>query len=237
MSHAKIDRMDSQARVAEIFLDGGEPAARIACEANLIPAPGRYLLAHAVGSDSALAAALFCSRALADGFLAAPPIPAALLPNQGLRWTPGTRLWLRGPLGRGFTLPAAARRIALVALDSTPARLLGLIGPAMKQQAAIVLLCEVPPADLPLAVEVQPLSGLGDAQAWADYLAIDLARESLPELKRIRGAATVHGAQALVRTPVPCGGLAECAICTVEARQGRRLACKDGPVFEISELA
>jgi hypothetical protein len=232
--------MDSEARVAELFLDGGEPAAHISCEANLIPTPGRYLLARAAGTDPALAVPLFCTQPLADGFLAAPPLPRALPPEEGLSWAPGTRLLLRGPLGHGFTLPATSRRVALAALDSSAARLLALLGPALHQEASIVLICKDPPSGLPLAVEVQPLAGLHEALAWADYMALDAARESLGGLKQILardGALKMpYKTQILVRAPLPCGGLADCAICAVEGRGGWRLACKDGPVFELGDL-
>jgi hypothetical protein len=43
-------------------------------------------------------------------------------------------------------------------------------------------------------------------------------------------------AQALVITPMPCGGIAECGVCAVTARRGWKLACKDGPVFDLTEL-
>ena len=44
-------------------------------------------------------------------------------------------------------------------------------------------------------------------------------------------------AQALVRTPMPCGALADCGVCTVRTSRGPKLACKDGPVFDLSLLA
>jgi len=44
------------------------------------------------------------------------------------------------------------------------------------------------------------------------------------------------GAQVLVRTPVPCGGIAECGVCAVTLKSEWKLACKDGPVFDWGEL-
>jgi Leu/Phe-tRNA-protein transferase len=42
--------------------------------------------------------------------------------------------------------------------------------------------------------------------------------------------------QALIHTAMPCAGIAECGACAVRTRKSWRLACKDGPVFDISEL-
>jgi len=231
--------MQAEAKITELTLLDGKPAARILCPPRLIPAPGQYLLAHADGSDSppalrssVLAASIFAVRIFAGGFLAAPPVPPS--------WTPGTRLLLRGPLGHGFALPASARRVALIAFDNSSARLMPLIELALKQEAALVLVCETPPDDLPLQVEVQPLRALSDVCNWADYAALDAARESLPGLREKFGMGNPLGAryeaQILVRTPMPCGALAQCGVCAVEVRHGHLLACDDGPVFDLKDL-
>ena len=112
---------------------------------------------------------------------------------------------------------------------------------AFAQEAAVTLVCENPVDDLPLQVEVQPLGALPDACSWADYLAIDAARESIPALKQILGnidPIKIPGeAQILVRTPMPCGALAECGVCSVELRNGIQFACEEGPVFDLKSLA
>jgi hypothetical protein len=212
--------MQDDGMIQELVLLDGKPSARIDCDPSLIPAPGQYLLAYADGSDSPLAAPIFLAKSFADtqktsasGFLAAPPMP--------ISWTLGTRLHLRGPLGHGFILPNHARRVAFVALDTqpasagdSPARLLTLLGSALKQEASIVLVCKTPPDDLPLQVEVQPLNAVLDVCNWADYIAIDAKRESLPELKKMLGKIdplrVKNEAEILIRTPMPCGALAEC---------------------------
>ena len=239
--------MQTEGKVAELILVDGLPAARILCPPRLVPAPGQYLLAHADGSDSPLADSVFIAKSFAGGFIAAPPAAAS--------WIPGTRLHLRGPLGHGFTLPASARRIALVSFDAqrtsagdSPRRLLALLDTAFKQDASVTLVCENPPDDLPLQVEVQPMRTLADVCNWADYIACDTARESLSELReRLRNGSRSQVravAQVLVRTPMPCGGLAECGVCAIEAhaalslskRGGYQLVCKDGPVFDLDQL-
>jgi dihydroorotate dehydrogenase electron transfer subunit len=231
--------MQAEGKVVELILLDGFPAAYILCPPRLIPPPGAYLLAHIPGSDSAVAVAVFAARSFAnpqrtesDGFLIAPPAPSS--------WTPGARLYLRGPLGHGFTIPSFARRIALVAFDSSPRRLLALLDIAFKQEAAVTLVCETQLDDLPLQVEVQPLSALAEVCGWADYLAFDAARESIPLLRQnleIVGPLKIRGeAQVLIRTPMPCGGLAECGVCTIEVHRGYQLACADGPVFDLKSV-
>ena len=232
--------MQAEGKVVELVLVDGFPAARISCPPRLIPPPGTYLLAHKPGSDLPLATAVFAAGVFtkphsvnADSFLIAPPAPES--------WTPGTHLYLRGPLGHGFALPASARRIALVADDSSPRRLLAMLDAAFAQEAAVTLVCENPVDDLPLQVEVQPIRALPDVCSWADYLAVDAARESIPALKQMLGnfhSIKIPGvAQILVRTPMPCGALAECGVCSVELRGGIQFACEDGPVFDLKSLA
>lgn len=202
------------------------------CPPEWIPAPGQYLLAHAPGSDSPLAVPVFFSASAPNGFRSAPLLNSP--------WTPGTRLNFRGPLGHGFSLPAFARRTALIAFDESPGRLCGLISNSLEQQAEVVLVCNSPADDLPEAVEVQPLSALADVLSWAQYAAFDIARENLPGLmEKLRGpnqASTLKDAEILVRTPVPCGGFAECGVCSVVTTSGWKMACKEGPVFDLREI-
>ncbi|RPJ25477.1 MAG: hypothetical protein EHM33_14405, partial [Chloroflexi bacterium] len=142
--------------------------------------------------------------------------------------------------GRGFVLPVLARKVGLVAFDDSPARLRGLVLPALKQGAAVVLVCNSAPEALPDDVEVQPISALQEIVEWADYLAFDVGRENLNQLRELLGklnqVAAGKAAQALVRTPVPCGGVADCGVCAVNLTSNWRLACKDGPVFNWNEV-
>ncbi|MDX1379441.1 MAG: 2Fe-2S iron-sulfur cluster-binding protein, partial [Anaerolineales bacterium] len=83
-------------------------------------------------------------------------------------------------------------------------------------------------------------SAMGDVVAWADFVAFDVARENLPRLKeKLRKQNQLSAeieAQALIRTPMPCGGIAECGVCAVRMKSRWKLACKDGPVFDWKEL-
>ncbi len=223
--------MQAEGIIGELTLRDGVSAALIRCSDGLIPAPGQYVLAHAAGSEAPLATILFAAARFPGGFLAAPPIPST--------WGVGAQLHLRGPLGHGFRLPASARRIALVAFRCSARTLLGLLEPAFRQDASVTLVGEDAPEDLPLQVEVQPAHALLDVCKWADFVAFDVSRERLPELKEIMQAGRLafkSEAQALVRTPMPCGALAACGVCTIEAGRVALLACEDGPVFDFDQL-
>ncbi len=212
----------------------GMVGARLSIPPNLRPDVGQYLLASLPEDEAEpLPVALFPSGWSGEDLLVAPPLPAG--------WSAGMEVWLRGPLGQGFSLPATARRVALAGLDSCVYRLLPLVSQALAQAADVALYCDSPaPLDLPLAVEVLPLSQVPGALIWADYLALDLPFGRLPQLNGLLGLE--HGqrcpcvAEALIYTPMPCGGLADCWVCAVRTSSGWRLACKDGPVFGLNIL-
>jgi hypothetical protein len=218
-------------QVLELILEDGYRHVRVSCPSNLIPSSGQYLLSGD-GSDSPLPGPLFHTDSAPQGFIAAAPIPDS--------WTPGMELHLRGPLGQGFTLSFSARKVGLIAFDLTPARLRGLIRPALKQDAAVVLVGDSVVDHLPDEVEVQPVSALNEIVDWADYLAFDVARENLSQIKERLGkmhqVAAGKDTQVLIHTPVPCGGVAECGVCAVTLKSGWKLACKDGPVFRWRDI-
>jgi NAD(P)H-flavin reductase len=215
--------------ITEIYLDG---SARLDCPSNLIPSPGQYLHVHASISDLSLPVPVYFYDSAPQGFRIAPPYPSS--------WTIGSKLALRGPLGRGFSIPAASRKVALVAFDETPARLHGLIPLALGKQMETVLVCNSPAGELPEDVEVQPLQALEEICKWADFIVIDAAREHLDQLKIALSKqwqlSAVREAQILIRAPMPCGGLAECGVCAVGIHYDWQMACKDGPVFILKDV-
>jgi dihydroorotate dehydrogenase electron transfer subunit len=214
--------------IDEIYLDGRR-AARFSCPSNLIPAPGQYLLAYAAGSDSPLAHPVYLAENCPGGFYAAPPLPS--------NWLPGVELTLRGPFGHGFNLPVSSRCVALAAVGNTCSRLLSLLEPALAQKAAVVLLTDNPPNGLPSVVEISPLTALAEIAKWSDYLAIDIPRSILLEEPKTFQLLSYGGyAQIFIETPVPCGGIGECGVCTIPSRKGYKLACKDGPVFDLKTI-
>jgi len=221
-----------EGRIVERFLDERRGVARVECLPTVIPQPGQYLPAHDPNSDEALTVPLFSAGNTRDGFLVATPLPRS--------WLPGVTLSLRGPLGHGFSLPASARRVALAVWGISPSYLLGLLQPARAQGAAICLICDDPPEDLPTDVEIRPPAALGEICQWADFLAVAGSREAIrgwrERCKDEKQLRLPREAQALVITGMPCGGLAKCGVCSVETKRGVELACEDGPVFQFSDL-
>jgi hypothetical protein len=223
--------MQAEGIISELTLLDGVSAVCVRCPEGLVPAPGRYLLAHAAGSDAPLATSLFGAGTISGGFLTADSVPST--------WGVGTRLHLRGPLGHGYALPSTARRVALIAFRCSARTVLSLLEPAFRQEASVTLVADHIPDDLPLQVEAQPPHALFDVCKWADYVAFDVSRDRLPEMKaqlQPMRLSLKSPAQALVRVPMPCGALAECGICTVPVGDSLRLACEDGPVFELNQL-
>jgi hypothetical protein len=224
--------------LVEIWMENGGIAGRLNLPAGLAPAAGQYLAAYAPeDSLPALAQPLFLMGAVPGGMLAAPPFPST--------WQPGLELELRGPLGRGFRLPLSAQHVGLVALGASPARLLPLADLALAQGRAVTLFCDLSGAgiswrSLPAALEISPLALLREALAWADYLALDIPIQRLPERNALVGLRAGErlscAAEVLVDVAMPCTGLASCGACAVRTRRGWLLACEDGPVFDWDRL-
>ncbi|HZD57175.1 MAG TPA: hypothetical protein VE136_10655 [Anaerolineales bacterium] len=218
-------------QVTKVQLEaGGSVGAWIACPTGAIPQPGQYVLA--ADHEAVLATPVFASDSTSDGFLAAPPVPKS--------WGPGSSLQMRGPLGHGFSLPEAGKRLALVAVGNSVSRLMQIAVWLLRKDAEIALFTDAPPGPLPNAIEVNPLQMLPDALTWPDFLVLDLPLETMPDLRQIfgltQGGRLPCPAQALIFSPMPCGNLADCGACALRGRRSWKLACKDGPVFNLNEL-
>ncbi len=227
-------------RLVEILLEPYQnAAARIACRVEALPKPGQYLQAHnpsdpleVVPITLFAAGKITMSRDDQVIFPIAGPLPAT--------WQPGTPLNLRGPLGRGFTPPLRAKRLVLAALGSNPARLLSLLPEAMRRGAEVAVFCDGAVGELPTSVEVRKLDALPASLAWADYLVVDVALDQVEDLAAHldlkENLPRSLAAQVLVAAPMPCGGLAKCGVCSLSTRNGSKLACQDGPVFDFNDL-
>ena len=226
-------------RVLEIRLEIYKfPSYLVECPAEALARPGQYIQAHATqNSDAALATTLFpVSLPETKGGFSS----LEMLSSEPVDWLPGTTLQLRGPLGKGFSLPQDANRVSLIALDNHPARLLPLLAQALAQNAAVALFCDTPPAGLPSAIEVNPLSAYQDAMQWADTTTFDIP---IQKLKTLRQQLNIpfdlplpSDAQALIHSPMPCSALAECGICSIKVQRAEVLTCKDGPVLKLKHL-
>jgi Iron-sulfur cluster binding domain of dihydroorotate dehydrogenase B len=221
--------------VRQVQLDHwGQAEVWIACPPAAIPAPGQYLIGRAIDDvDAVLGTPLFTAGLDSDGFLAAPPLPST--------WVPGTRLELRGPTGHGLRMPDRAFHLALIALGETPSRLLPFATQVLnRSETSVALFTDASLPWLPAALEVQSLQNIPEALAWADFLAIDIPLKSLADLRPVLGLGAGERlpcpGELLIETPMPCGALADCGACAVPGRRGWKLACKDGPVFDINEI-
>lgn len=222
-----------QSRIGSIYSDfAGRISLTLDSPESVIPAPGRYLLAAEMGNPaSVLPVPLFrVGTASQDKLQSIDDLPAG--------WGPGTQLMLRGPLGKGFQIHPDVRHVVLASLGNRVSRLLPLI--AEYESADIALFTDETLPALPLAVEAHPLSALPEALAWADFLALDI---SLPQLSKLRAALNLADhetvpchAQVLIETTMPCGAIGQCGVCAVPAKHGCKLACIDGPVFDLKQL-
>lgn len=208
-------------RQAVIEFSGGPPLAA-----------GQYLQAfNPADQDATAAVSLFLgglqpTNDFPNRFLTAPGIPDI--------WSPGDALILRGPLGRGFSTPVDAKRVALAAFGGHSAHLLPLAGEVLAGGGEVALFTDGEFAKLPASIEVSPMQDLGDALRWADYAACSSPLESLDRayeyLQAGRGLAAV---QLLVLSLMPCGALANCGVCAFRLGRGKtQLACEEGPVFD-----
>ncbi len=218
----------------EIRTIWGASGGLISCPVSMRPGPGQYLLANSVDSIEILPTALFLGLQDKDeGVLFCGDFPD--------HWTAGMKIHLRGPMGHGFHLPGLARRIALVVKQVDINRLSPLIPLALQQKANIVLYTDQFPEGLTPEIEVFPLDQLVGVAEWADYLAADIRLEDLRVIRQLLGLGLERQrvpftAEILLRTPMPCGGTAECGVCSVLTHQGYQFACKDGPVFDLNHL-
>ena len=219
----------------------GNRVAQIHCDSKRMPRPGQYLKAHNPNEPEAVLGCSLFSMGLPssmDGLSNSGPISLGPIPRS---WHPGTLLELNGPLGHGFSLPPAVNSLGLIALGETAGRLLPLIPLALSQNADIAIFSDAALPPLPPIIEIRSLHAIPDAIAWADFLAIDLPRENLPNLRE-NLQLSPHDflpcpAQVLVTSAMPCAGIGECGVCAVpEQKRGYTLTCKDGPVFNLNQL-
>lgn len=214
--------------------------------------PGRFVLA-ALGDY--LRTPLFPASLDAPGLeagafdvLVPPGHPAAVL-------GPGAKVELIGPLGQGFEVPEEARRLLLVAsTDRLPVLL-----PLANQSLSVALLLSASSAAglypirlLPPALEIHLVTADGsaghrgslldlfpDLVRWADSVCIAADPAIYPALadivREVRVGPGHRFAQALVAPPMACG-VGACRGCAVPVARGTRLACIDGPVFDLLEL-
>jgi NAD(P)H-flavin reductase len=225
-----------EGELLEIRFEAGRPAFLINCPRSIQPRPGQYLQANSSDRTETLPISIFPASLPSSSN----PATMEFSPAFPTGWRPGDGLYLRGPLGNGFTFPSGFSRVALVACRTSPAPLFPIARLAVEQGAEVAFFSDEAPSGLAAEVEVLPLALLRDARQWAETLYAVFSIAALAELRRNFGL-NVHQrfqqtAQALVIVPMPCGGIAECGICGVPTSRGWKYACSHGPVFDLNVL-
>ncbi len=220
--------------ITEIFQLGNETCAVLELPEKFWPHPGQYLACQLKDNPTEILPMALFKVHSKPGVLSVGPVPA--------HWQPGDRLDCLPPKGHGFEIPLSARNVGLLAYHVPPTRLLTLAEIIKSTKAVAALFCEPSTPDdllavIPADIEVSPMSALLDNLDWPDYLAVDihlkdirhLADQIPPDTLRCEG-------QALIRTAMPCHGIAECGVCALKTRSGWQLTCEDGPVFNLYEV-
>jgi dihydroorotate dehydrogenase electron transfer subunit len=222
--------------------------------------PGRFVLADLGGYLRTPLFPAFLDTSGSDtaafDVLVPPDHPLAILQPDG-------NVSLIGPLGHGFDPPSTARRLLLVASSAHLGALLPLTTQKPEGSESpgfsIALLLSAPTAAnlypvqlLPPTLEVHVVTADGscghrgstpelfpDLARWADCICIAGDPAIYPQLAEIvREVHVAPGrgfAQALVMPPLACG-VGACQGCAVPVAHGTRLACIEGPVFDLLEL-
>jgi dihydroorotate dehydrogenase electron transfer subunit len=157
----------------------------------------------------------------------------------------GDSLDVLAPLGRVVELDASARHLLLIGEGAPIAPLLAMADLAVEQQREVVLVnraAEDFPAHL-LAPEIEYRTDPGalgnELILWADVIIASGSDEMYHTLADTVRAARFHiepgQVRVLIDVPMPCG-TGDCYACAVDTRRGVRLACIDGPLFDLSEL-
>lgn len=242
------------ANVVVVECQGNGPYRRIVMRAPQIArslSAGRFVMADLGGI---LREPLYPARVAPDEFdVLALPGHAA----EGLR--AGTNVDLIGPLGRGFEVPMATRRLLLAADSAHLPVLLPLVSPRTGAAPAVSLIVSADdPGDLyplrllPPAVEVHVARMDGPSRArdrflplfselvvWADHVCVATDpgwyAEMAGAVRRHRLSPPSRFAEALASTAMACG-VGACQCCAVDTTRGLRLACVDGPVFSLLEF-
>ena len=181
--------------------------------------------------------------------------------GRGTRWlartVPGQELCVWGPLGRPLTLAPGVRNLLLLAYGVSVAPLVWCADDETERGRSVTLVLGAPtaaqlyPVEL-LKPEVELSLTTDDGTSGRDESVADLIEEHAgwadqiiacgpTELYRsIAGVLRMllwrRPCRVLLQPPMPCG-TGVCAGCWVPARRrGMKLACREGPAFDLREL-
>jgi hypothetical protein len=216
----------------------GLPFITLQAEQSFGFVPGQYIAASSKSElDNQIPLSLFIESSKKNELSIGSPAPQ--------NWYPGHEITFRGPLGQGFSPPLLLKRLALVGFDDNPNRLMALVNRSYNQSVDIVMAGDfisnpIIARDIPAHVELTKLDHLDDLFSWADFIAMDVPLFRIQELNKILQTTSVKtprcDMQVLIYTSMPCVDIAECGICAVKTIKGYKLACQDGPVFNLKDI-
>lgn len=167
-----------------------------------------------------------------------------------------------GPFGRGFQIPSHAKDFLVLAENRYFDLMLDLANTLTAQNKNVTLALQcinkhhlpdfsglMPSIELIVTTingsfghQGEIFSQLGDSAIWADHVmaagSTDFYRQLDAHLHQKRPALTPDFTQVMVLdTPIHLCGVGACQQCTVATKHGLKLACIDGPVFNLSDLS
>jgi hypothetical protein len=116
-------------------------------------------------------------------------------------------------------------------------RLYALLLQSLSRGLAVAWVADALPQQFPPQVELLQASERVEAVKWSDYAAAASTLTGLGSLINTfdRYAELKKKVDVLIDVPMVCGN-ARCGVCAVETKKGWKLACKDGPVFNLAEV-
>lgn len=171
----------------------------------------------------------------------------------------GDEVDLLGPLGHPLPLPSPPTHLLLVADSQRLPALLPFTHEALKRGVPVTLFLSAPTSDdlyplsrLPPSLEIHTVTADGsagqrgsladppaDLLIWAGRMLVAADRSIYPDLaeavRQVRLGLADDFAQALVLPSIVCG-VGACRGCVVSTRRGYRLACTEGPFFDLLAL-
>ena len=179
--------------------------------------------------------------------------------GRGTEWLSqrkgGEQVDLFGPLGNGFKVYPSSRDLLLVAGGVGVAPLLALAEHAIGTGRAVKLLigeknaAKIYPERL-LPSGIKPVVTTEDGSLGQKGMVTEILPQFIAEADQIfvcgplpmyRAIAKMGSklgkkpTQVLLETVMGCG-VGACLSCSIETKSGRKLVCKDGPVFEFSDI-
>ena len=217
----------------------GHGRVRVKFDSELTLAPGQFALARlAATHDPYLRQMVFPAQIWPDGF--ALELPAG--DPARLHLNPGADIVLLGPAGKRAPQIAAGMNLLLVA-NARPERLLPLAMQAIGSAGAVTLLLGRPYPVEALHPEIEVRVGhlptlVAEYVKWAARVYIHTEPQPPNEIVKAMRAAEFDEAQVsvLLTPPMPCGTGA-CQACAVRMRRGWKLACREGPMFPLTDLS